>query len=90
MSVFRSPMDASAFRQSESDVAPPHHRIGMCASLERRINVMTRKEKVFDGGSPFATHAKENYNAKHRQNESYQVLVLAGRSFPDACIPRDV
>ena len=50
---------------------PPHHRIGMCASLERRINVMIRKEKVFDGGSPFATYAKENYNVKHRQNESY-------------------
>ena len=28
---------------------------------------MTRKEKVFDGGSPFATLAKENNNAKHRQ-----------------------
>lgn len=38
---------------------------------------MTRKEKVFDSGSPFATYAKENYNAKHRKIKSYQVLLFA-------------
>ena len=31
---------------------------------------MTRKEMLIDGGSPFATYAKENQNVKQRKIES--------------------
>lgn len=50
---------------------------------------MTRKEMLIDGGSPFATKAKENQTCQTAQNRVLRSPIICRGSFEDAMTHKD-